>query len=52
MRILALVLFFLPSLALADDITPDSFANRLKADALKLTVNSMLVQSRSHRIHH
>ncbi len=45
MRIIAVLFALLPSLAFADDITPDSFANRLKADALKLTVNSMLVQS-------
>ena len=34
MRIIAVLFALLPSLAFADDITPDSFANRLKADAL------------------
>jgi hypothetical protein len=47
MRIIAIALALIPSMALADDITPDSFINRFKADALKLTVNSVLVQSQT-----
>ncbi|WP_424363082.1 hypothetical protein [Methylocystis parvus] len=47
MRFFAFVFLLLPSIAIADDITPDSFANRLKADALKLTVSSVLVQSQT-----
>lgn len=47
MRIIAFILAFIPSMAFADDITPDSFINRLKADALKLTVNSVVVQSQT-----
>lgn len=47
MRVIALLFAFMPALACADDITPDSFANRLKADALRLTVNSVLVQSQT-----
>lgn len=45
MRFIVLLFAFMPSIAFADDITPDSFSSRLKADALRLTVNSLLVQS-------
>lgn len=42
--IIAFLLFFSP--ALADEITPDSFANRITKDALKLTITNVSIRQR------